>query len=72
MDRSNSNTAHKFYYGGDDNNLALRINCLFVNNLSTRITLNDYLNDFMMAYLNDILIYLKTREEHEGYIKKVL
>ena len=34
--------------------------------------LYDHLDDFIMAYLDDILIYLKMKEEHEEHIKKVL
>jgi hypothetical protein len=32
----------------------------------------NYLNDFYIAYLDDILIYLDDELEHELYIKKVL
>jgi hypothetical protein len=32
----------------------------------------DYLDDFCIAYLDDILIYLDNELEHELYIKKVL
>jgi hypothetical protein len=36
-------------------------------------TLYKYLNDFVMIYLNDILIFIKeSREEHTKKIKKVL
>jgi hypothetical protein len=31
-----------------------------------------YLNDFVIAYLNDILIYSKTKEEHIKYVTAVL
>jgi ribosome-interacting GTPase 1 len=34
--------------------------------------LEEYLNDFIMAYLNDIIIYLNSIEEHEEHIKWVL
>ena len=32
----------------------------------------DYLDDFCMAYLNDILIYLENPEDHEKQVKSVL
>jgi hypothetical protein len=32
----------------------------------------DYLNQFCSVYLDDILIYSKTREEHEEHVRKVL
>jgi len=32
----------------------------------------NYLDDFYIAYLNDILIYSDDELEHELYIKKVL
>ena len=35
-------------------------------------SLYDYLDQFYSAYLDDILIYSKTREEHEEYVYKVL
>ena len=35
-------------------------------------SLCDYLDQFCSAYLNDILIYSKTREEHEEHVRKVL
>ena len=34
--------------------------------------LKEYLNEFVLVYINDILIYSDTREEHVRYIKKVL
>ena len=39
----------------------------FINN-----SLRDYLDQFCSAYLDDILIYSKTREEHEEHVRKVL
>ena len=39
----------------------------FINNV-----LFDYLDDFCIAYIDDILIYLDDPLEHEVYIKKVL
>ncbi len=32
----------------------------------------DYLDDFCIAYLDDILIYLDNELEHKIYVKKVL
>ena len=40
---------------------------IFVNNV-----LQCYLNQFVIVYLNDILVYLKMKKEHMQYIKKVL
>ena len=34
--------------------------------------LGEYLNNFVMAYLNDIIIYLNSKEEYKKYIKQVL
>jgi Reverse transcriptase (RNA-dependent DNA polymerase) len=34
--------------------------------------LRKYLDDFVVAYLNDILIYLKTKEEHIKHVTAVL
>jgi hypothetical protein len=31
-----------------------------------------YLDDFIVAYLNDILIYLKTKKEHVKHVTAVL
>ena len=31
-----------------------------------------YLNVFVIAYLNDILIYFNTKKKHEQHVKKVL
>jgi hypothetical protein len=35
-------------------------------------SLREYLNQFCSVYLDDILIYSKTREEHEEHVRKVL
>jgi len=35
-------------------------------------TIHKYLNDFVMMYLNDILIYLKTLKEHKRHIKIIM
>ena len=34
--------------------------------------LREYLEDFIIAYLNDIIIYLNSKQEHKEYIKWVL
>ena len=34
--------------------------------------LGEHLNEFIMAYLNNIIIYLNSKEEHGEYIKWVL
>jgi len=39
----------------------------FVNNVLRR-----YLNQFVIVYLNDILVYFKTKNEHVQHVKKVL
>ena len=39
----------------------------FINNV-----LWEYLNQFVVVYLNDILIYFKTREQHVQYVCRVL
>jgi len=31
--------------------------------------LEEHLNEFIIAYLNDIIIYLENEEEHREYIK---
>jgi len=31
--------------------------------------LGEYLDEFIMAYLNDIIIYLNSKEEHGKYVK---
>jgi hypothetical protein len=35
-------------------------------------TLHEYLNVFVVVYLDDILIYLKLKEEHVKHVKLVL
>ena len=35
-------------------------------------TLREYLNDFCTAYVDDILMYSNTREEHVAHVRKVL
>jgi hypothetical protein len=34
--------------------------------------LHDYLDDFIFVFLDDILIYSKSEEEHERHLKLVL
>ena len=34
--------------------------------------LGEYLNEFIIAYLNNIIIYSNNEEEHFKYIKQVL
>ena len=34
--------------------------------------LGEYLNDFVIVYLDNIIIYLNSKEEHKKYIKWVL
>ena len=34
--------------------------------------LYNHLNEFIITYLNDILIYFKNKKNHEKYVKKVL
>ena len=33
--------------------------------------LYQYLDDFCIVYIDDVMIYSKTQEEHEGHVKKV-
>ncbi len=40
---------------------------IFMNNV-----LWHYLNQFVIVYLNDILVYSKTKKEHVQYVKKIL
>ena len=39
----------------------------FINNV-----LQEYLNQFMVIYLDDILIYSKTKEQHVQHVCRVL
>lgn len=34
--------------------------------------LNDYINDFVVIFIDDILIYTKNNEQHEVHVSKVL
>ena len=38
----------------------------------TNHVLYDYLNEFVITYLNNILIFFKTEKKHEKHVKKVL
>jgi Reverse transcriptase (RNA-dependent DNA polymerase) len=40
---------------------------ILINNI-----LREYLDDFIVTYLNDIFIYNKNEKEHTGYVIKVL
>ena len=40
---------------------------MFINNI-----LQEYLNMFIIIYLNNILIYLKNKTEHVVYVRKIL
>jgi hypothetical protein len=46
---------------------ALTLYQSFINNIFRK-----YLDDFVVAYLNDILIYSKTREEHIKHVIAIL
>ncbi len=39
----------------------------FVNNVLQR-----YLNQFIIVYLNDILVYSKTKKKHVQHVRKIL
>ena len=34
--------------------------------------MSEYLDKFCIAYLDDIIIYSRTREEHTGHVRKIL
>jgi Reverse transcriptase (RNA-dependent DNA polymerase) len=46
---------------------ALAIYQALINNI-----LKEYLDDFIVTYLDNILIYSKNEKEHTGYVIKVL
>ena len=48
------------------------INTLVTFQKRINSVLGEYLNKFIMAYLNDIIIYLKSEEEHREHVKQVL
>ncbi len=35
-------------------------------------TLMNYLDDFVMTYLNDIIVYSNTKKDHIQHVKKIL
>jgi hypothetical protein len=45
------------------------INTLVIFQRKINYILGEYLNNFIMAYLDDIIIYLNSVEEHKEYIK---
>jgi len=48
------------------------INVLVIFQKRINSILGEYLNKFIIVYLNDIIIYLISKEEHGKYIKWVL
>jgi Reverse transcriptase (RNA-dependent DNA polymerase) len=48
------------------------INALILYQSLINNILRKYLDDFVVAYLNDILIYSKTKEEHIKHVTAVL
>src|SRR6266480_7426042 len=48
------------------------INALTIFQELINHVLYNYLNEFVIAYLNDILIYSENEEDHEKHVKKVL
>src|SRR5271155_6109477 len=48
------------------------INVLAIFQRRINYILGEYLDDFVIAYLNDIIIYLNSVEEHEEHVKWVL
>jgi len=48
------------------------INILVTFQKQINNVLGEHLNEFIMVYLNDIIIYLITKEEHEKHVKWVL
>jgi hypothetical protein len=45
------------------------INTLVIFQRRINYILGEYLNDFIIAYLDNIIIYLNSVEEHKKYIK---
>ena len=48
------------------------INILAIFQKRINSVLKEYLNKFITVYLNDIIIYFNSKEEHFQYIKQVL
>jgi len=48
------------------------INVLVIFQKQINSVLGEYLNKFIIAYLNNIIIYLESKKEHKEYIKWVL
>src|SRR6266496_2447906 len=48
------------------------INILAIFQKLINHVLYDYLNEFIIVYLNNILIYFKNKENHEKHVKEVL
>ena len=48
------------------------INALAIFQKQINSVLGEYLDEFIIAYLNNIIIYFNSEEEHFQYIKQVL
>ena len=48
------------------------INTLAIFQRRINYILREYLDDFIIAYLNDIIIYLNSEKEYKEYIKQIL
>ena len=48
------------------------INALATFQKQINSILGEHLNKFIIAYLNDIIVYLESEEEHREYVKWVL
>ena len=48
------------------------INALAIFQELINHVLYDHLNEFVIAYLNDILIYSENKKNHKKHVKKVL
>jgi len=48
------------------------INALAIFQKQINSVLGEHLNKFVIVYLNDIIIYLESKEEHREHIKWVL